>query len=92
MIKIFRRVKLNLLSEGKTGKYFKYALGEILLVMIGILLAIQVNNWNETSKQSKKELVLLANLKNDVNADIMSLTRNDSTYSKLKNDAEIGMN
>ena len=47
MIKFFRRIRQNLLMENKTGKYFKYAIGEIVLVMIGILLALQVNNWNE---------------------------------------------
>ena len=44
MIKFFRNIRQQLLGEGKTGKYLKYALGEILLVMIGILLALQVNN------------------------------------------------
>lgn len=46
MIKFFRHIRQKLISEGKTRKYFQYAIGEILLVMIGILLAIQVNNWN----------------------------------------------
>jgi hypothetical protein len=47
MIKFFRRIRQNLLSEGKTAKYFKYALGEIILVVIGILIAIQINNTNQ---------------------------------------------
>ncbi|MBC2838607.1 hypothetical protein [Robiginitalea sp. SC105] len=46
MIKFFRRIRQNLLSEGKTGKYLKYAIGEIFLVIIGILLALQIDNWN----------------------------------------------
>ena len=46
MIKFFRKIRQNLLSEGRTGKYFKYALGEILLVVLGILIALQINNWN----------------------------------------------
>jgi len=46
MIKFFRKIRYQLLGEGKTGKYLKYAIGEIILVMIGILLALQVNNWN----------------------------------------------
>ena len=54
MIKFFKRIRQNLLLEGKTGKYLKYAIGEIVLVMIGILLALQVNNWNEKRKQGVK--------------------------------------
>ena len=51
MIKFFRHIRKNLLMENKTSKYFKYAIGEIALVMIGILLALQVNNWNENRKK-----------------------------------------
>ena len=47
MIKFFIIVRQNLLSKGETGNYLKYAIGEILLVMVGIILALQVNNWNE---------------------------------------------
>jgi hypothetical protein len=54
MIKFFRKFRQNLLLENKTGKpalpagrYFKYAIGEIILVVIGILIALQINNWNE---------------------------------------------
>ena len=50
MIKFFRKIRQNLLSEGKTGKYLKYAIGEIILVVIGILIALQINNWNENRK------------------------------------------
>lgn len=55
MIKFFRNIRRQLLIEKKSTKYFKYAIGEILLVMIGILLALQVNNWNEKT-QNKKSL------------------------------------
>ena len=54
MIKFFRKIRQTLLSEGKTGKYFKYAIGEIVLVVIGILIALQVNNWNE-NRIAKKD-------------------------------------
>lgn len=64
MIKFFRKIRYNLLSENKTGKYLRYALGEILLVMIGILLALQVNNWNENRKDRKLEKELLSTLQN----------------------------
>lgn len=62
MIKFFRKIKQNLLSEGKTGKYLKYAIGEIVLVVIGILIALQINNWNEnrvTTNNQEKYLVLI---------------------------------
>jgi hypothetical protein len=53
MIKFFRRIRQNLLSEGKTGKYLKYAIGEIFLVILGILLALQINNWNSERIERK---------------------------------------
>ncbi|MCB0461577.1 MAG: hypothetical protein R2816_05445 [Flavobacteriaceae bacterium] len=59
MIKFFRKIRYNLMETGKTGKYLKYAIGEIILVMIGILLALQVNNWNQDRLNTieKKELL-----------------------------------
>ena len=53
MIKFFRKIRQNLLSEGKTGKYLKYAIGEIVLVVIGILIALQINTWNENLNDQK---------------------------------------
>ena len=50
MIKFFRRIRFNLIEKNKTGKYLKYAIGEIILVVIGILIALQINNWNENRK------------------------------------------
>jgi hypothetical protein len=44
MIKFFRKIRQNLLIENKTGKYLKYAIGEIILVVIGIVIALQVSN------------------------------------------------
>ena len=51
MIKFFRKIRKNLLAEDNTGKYFKYAIGEIFLVVIGILIALQINNWNQKRLQ-----------------------------------------
>lgn len=62
MLKFFRRIRQNLLAENKTGKYLKYAIGEIILVVIGILIALQINNWNENRKkdnQVRDQLTLL---------------------------------
>ncbi|MCK0180574.1 DUF6090 family protein [Flavobacteriaceae bacterium S0862] len=62
MIKFFRRIRYDLMKKNKTGKYFKYAIGEIILVMVGILLALQVNNWNEQRKMNSQEQELLDGL------------------------------
>lgn len=66
MIKFFRRIREKLLTEGKVSKYLLYASGEIVLVMIGILLALQVNNWNEEKKSKADEIKLLQELRKDV--------------------------
>jgi len=65
MIKFFRKFRQNLLSEGKTGKYFKYAIGEIILVVIGILIALQINNWNEQRKENINEQAILKRLEKE---------------------------
>lgn len=62
MIKFFRRIRQNLLTENKLSKYLLYAIGEIALVMVGILLALQVNNWNEERKTRKIEKRMLEEL------------------------------
>jgi hypothetical protein len=62
MIKFFRHIRKSLLMESKTSKYFKYALGEILLVMIGILLALQINSWNQKRLDRIEEKNILSNL------------------------------
>lgn len=69
MIKFFRKIRQNLLWEGKTGKYLKYAIGEIVLVVIGILIALQINNWNETRKQHIAEREFITSVKNDLKQD-----------------------
>jgi hypothetical protein len=69
MIKLFRNIRKNLLQEGKTAKYFKYAIGEIVLVVIGILIALQINNWNENRRLNNKEVDLVTQLLEDSRAD-----------------------
>ena len=66
MITLFRKIRQKLLAENKIGKYLKYAIGEIILVVIGILIALQINNWNELRKQQQVELKYFYNLKNDL--------------------------
>ena len=55
MIKFFRKIRQKLLEQNKVSKYLIYALGEIILVVIGILIALQINNWNE-NRQNKKRI------------------------------------
>jgi hypothetical protein len=62
MIKFFRKIRYDFMNQNKTGKYFKYAIGEIVLVVIGILIALQINNWNADLKTAKEELSILNNL------------------------------
>jgi uncharacterized protein DUF6090 len=74
MIKFFRKIRQNLLSAGKTGKYFKYAIGEIVLVVIGILIALGINNWNENRKTEAKTKQFLTSLKSDLRNDLNEIT------------------
>ena len=71
MITFLRKTRKTLFDSGKAGRYILYAIGEIFLVVIGILIALQINNWNESNKRDKRELVLLkelvGNLKTNVN-------------------------
>ena len=62
MIKFFRKTRYDLMEKNKTAKYLKYAIGEIVLVMIGILLALQVSNWNQNRQLQKEELNILKGL------------------------------
>ncbi|MEM6516341.1 MAG: DUF6090 family protein [Bacteroidota bacterium] len=69
MINFFRLIRQRLLSEGKTGRYFKYAIGEIILVVIGILIALQINNWNEDRKTNDVKNNYLKQVAIDLEAD-----------------------
>jgi len=69
MIKFFRNIRQKLVSEGKTINYIKYAIGEIVLVVIGILIALQINKWNEDHKKSKEQYFILNKLKLDIELD-----------------------
>jgi hypothetical protein len=74
MIKFFRKIRQNLLIENKTGKYFKYALGEIFLVVIGILIALQLNNWNESRKTNDEFKAVLQQMYTVIDQDSENLT------------------
>ncbi|PIV93528.1 MAG: hypothetical protein COW44_09030 [Flavobacteriaceae bacterium CG17_big_fil_post_rev_8_21_14_2_50_33_15] len=72
MIKYLRKIRHKLLDEGNLKRYLIYATGEILLVMIGILLALQINNWNEWRKDRVKEKVILNDLAKNIEFNIQT--------------------
>lgn len=69
MIKFFRKLRSQLLAEGRTGHYMKYAAGEIILVVVGILIALQINNWNQARKDRAQEIAILKSLQFDLRED-----------------------
>ena len=75
MIKFFRKIRQNMLMENKTGTYFKYAIGEIILVVIGILIALSINNWNEERKSKNTIKSVYSIIKSDLLSDIETIDR-----------------
>ncbi len=86
MIKIFRKIRQSLLTKGKTRKYVKYAIGETLLVVIGILIALQINNWNEERKFNKEIANVLVEVRSNLITDSLNIYR---TYIKKAEDIKI---
>lgn len=92
MIKFFRRIRFDLMEKNKTGKpalpagrYFKYAIGEIILVVLGILIALQINNWNNDNQLRKLEKKYLAEIKNNLKSDLPDIQFNiDFNENRLK--------
>jgi hypothetical protein len=82
MIKFFRKIRQNLLWEGKTGKYLKYAIGEIILVVIGILIALQLNNLNENKKNDVFEKEILSQIQENLKSDKLVLKQIELNFMK----------
>ena len=76
MIKLFRKIRYDLMEKNKTGKYLKYAIGEIILVVLGILIALQINNWNELRKQKQLELDAMSEVRDDLINSIDDISQN----------------
>lgn len=83
MIKFFRKIRQKLIEGGDLKRYLIYAIGEILLVMIGILLALQVNNWNESNRLSRSEITYLKEIRNDLVKDTLSLSLVISNFKTI---------
>ncbi|MAN60188.1 MAG: hypothetical protein CMC08_10170 [Flavobacteriaceae bacterium] len=92
MIKFFRNIRQRLISENRFSKYLLYAIGEIVLVVIGILIALQINTWNEYEKMRKHETLYLNRLLKENKKDVESFTEeierlenNNTTIQELSN-------
>ena len=75
MIKFFRKIRYDLMEKNKTGKYLKYAIGEIILVVLGILIALQINNWNESQKDKRKAVIILEAIRSDMEQDLEEMKK-----------------
>lgn len=89
MIKFFRKIRQKLLEQNRVSKYLIYAFGEIILVVIGILIALQINNWNEAKKQKAYENNLLIQLKKDLEFNIKDIKLNISLQEMCINSCSI---
>lgn len=85
MIKFFRNIRQNLLMKNQIGKYYKYAFGEIVLVVIGILIALSINNWNEARKNEIKQSILIKNIIEDLRLDSIHVNKSLSEVENQKN-------
>jgi hypothetical protein len=83
MISFFRKIRQKLLSQNRVTRYLVYAIGEIALVVIGILIALQINNWNEARKARINERTVLKNLVQDLRADSLSFSDNLEYLTKI---------
>jgi len=87
MIKFFRKIRHRLLTENKFSKYLLYAIGEIILVVIGILIALSINNWNENRKTEHNRQALIASLVEDFEYTLDNINNDELPYLKsLQND------
>ena len=71
MIPFFRKIRKKMADDNKPMKYLRYAIGEILLVVIGILIALSINNWNEQHKINKLESKILQELHKEAQLDCL---------------------
>jgi len=88
MINFFRKTRRKLADDNKFFKYSRYAIGEILLVVIGILIALSINNWNQVQSNKQLERNYLKNFQLDLKTDSLCIARN---YETLDNEKKVGL-
>ncbi|MBO6881380.1 DUF6090 family protein [Winogradskyella sp.] len=89
MIKFFRHIRQSMINQNRTKKYLLYAIGEIILVVIGILIALQINNWNENRKLVKAEIKALKELQEGFKAETLDLNINIEALTKASRSGTI---
>lgn len=92
MIKFFRHIRQNLIMENKTTTYFKYAIGEIVLVVIGILIALQINNWNQELGNKQDEHLIVKNLNLEFKKNKISIQKFIKHHESILSDTRDLMN
>ena len=89
MINFFRKIRKRLADDNKPLKYARYAVGEIVLVVIGILIALSINNWNERNKERIKEREILIDLAETLEINIKTLKTNIEQLKSFDRSSEI---
>jgi len=89
MINFFRKTRKKLADDNKPLKYARYAIGEILLVVVGILIALQINNWNEGQKAKAIEKELLRQFHTELNLDIEAIQNTIKIYQEVNNSCNV---
>ena len=92
MIRFFSKIRLSLLERSKVARYLTYAVGEIILVVVGILIALQVNNWNEARKDRQDELKILGEIHANLEGDLRWLDNSFDLLNDSKNSAQALLN
>ncbi len=83
MINFFRKVRKKLADDNKPLKYMRYAIGEIVLVVIGILIALQINNWNDELKQRNLEIKILKEISGNLKLDLVEIRQDISIMDSV---------
>jgi len=90
MIKLFKRIRKRLITAGQLQQYLFYAIGEIALVVIGILIALQINNWNLKRLEKKDEIAILEGIAANILLDTIDINHNIRLYkNQITNDSSL---